>query len=212
MTALSNIRLLIVDDHPIVRQGLKNLLETYPQLSVVAEAADGEQALVQAIGHKPDVILMDVNLPKLNGYEATKAILTAWPAARIIVLTNQDDAQVLRQFVEAGVKGFFLKDVPLETLVQTIQQVAQDAPLSLSPELANKLEASLAAPKRRDDLTERECQVLAALCKGYSNQQLADLLCVSPKTVHNHLYSIYSKIGVHSRAEAMVWAIEAGLK
>ena len=209
---MNTITLLVVDDHPIVRQGLKNLLETYPQLKVIAEASDGEQALVQAIGNKPDVILMDVNLPKLNGFEASKAILTAWPEARIIVLTNQDDTQVLRQFVDLGVKGFLLKDVDLTVLVQGIQRAAAGDPLELDDAMQTKLASHNAVPKRLDDLTERECEVLTALSKGNSNQQLADLLCVSPKTVHNHLYNIYSKIGVHSRAEAIVWAIEAGLK
>lgn len=207
------IRILLVDDHTIVRQGLRQLLETDPLIEVCGEADNGEDAIMQAIGLKPDVILMDVNLPKVNGYEASRAILAAWPAARIIVLTNQDDATVLKRFMDLHIQGFFLKDVQIDILLDAIRQVMAGETLELAPELAEKLKASKA--HSREDalyaLTDREKEVLQALTRGYSNQQLADLLTVSPKTVHNHLYNIYSKIGVKTRSEAIVWAMENGL-
>jgi NarL family two-component system response regulator LiaR len=155
---------------------------------------------------------MDINLPKVNGYEASRAILTTWPAARILVLTNQDDAHVLKKFLDLGVKGFLLKDVQLEYLTECIHRIMAGDTIELSNELAEKMQNSKILSK--DDvavtLTEREREVLMALAKGHSNQQLADMLVVSPKTVHNHLYNIYSKIGVKTRAEAIVWAIESG--
>jgi NarL family two-component system response regulator LiaR len=207
------IRLLLVDDHAIVRHGLKQLLESDPRFVVCAEAADGETALIQAMALKPDVVVMDINLPKVSGYEASKALLTVWPQARILILSNQDDTTVVQKCLDLGVKGFLLKDVQLADLQVAIQQVRMDQYLALPPELADKIRLAQAVHESHQTagLTEREKEVLKALCRGYSNQQLADLLMVSPKTVHNHLYNIYGKIGVSTRAEAMVWAMESGV-
>jgi DNA-binding NarL/FixJ family response regulator len=206
------INILMVDDHTILRQGLKQLLESDGSIQICGEADNGEEAIFKALSLKPDVILMDINLPKVNGYEASRAILTAWPGAKILVLTNQDDAQVLRKFMDLGIKGFMLKDIQAEILIDAIHRIMDGETIELSTELSEKMKA--AKPNAREDsyftLTEREKEVLKALTKGYSNQQLAELLMVSPKTVHNHLYNIYSKIGVSTRAEAIVWAMEAG--
>lgn len=206
------IRVLLIDDHTILRQGLKQLLEDHDGILICGEAGNGEEAILQALSLKPDIILMDINLPKVNGYEASRAILTAWPTARIIVLTNQDDGHVLKRFLDLGVKGFLLKDVQVDELVDGIKRVMGGETLELSADLSEKMKTSRQNTRDAsyDTLTEREKEVLTALAKGYSNQQLADLLMVSPKTVHNHLYNIYSKIGVNTRAEAIVWAIEAG--
>lgn len=211
-SVIQNINILLVDDHTILRQGMKQLLELGDGLNICGEAENGEEAIFKALSLKPDVILMDVNLPKVNGYAASQAILTAWPAARIIVLTNQDDADVLKKFLDLGVKGYFLKDIQAEDLIDILQRVVQDLPVDLPPDLAEKLKQAKVhhKPDTISTLTEREREVLLALTKGYSNQQLADLLTVSPKTVHNHLYNIYSKIGVSSRSEAIVWAMESG--
>ncbi len=207
------IRILLVDDHTIVRQGLRQLLETDERIHVCGEADNGEDAIMQALSLKPDVILMDINLPKVNGYEASRAILAAWPAARILVLTNQDDTMVLKRFMDLQIKGFFLKDVQIENLIEAVLQVMAGETIELAPELAEKIKASKSHSREEAvfSLTDREKEVLQALTKGYSNQQLADLLTVSPKTVHNHLYNIYSKIGVKTRSEAIVWALENGL-
>ncbi len=207
------IRILLVDDHPILRQGMRQLLELHGGLHVCGEAGDGEAAVVQALAHKPDIILMDINLPKVSGYESSRAILTTWPQAKIIILSNQDDPHVMKKCLDLPVKGFLLKDIQIEALVEALRKVQAGEFLSLSEELAGKLNQHHRSPTGQslEALTEREQEVLRALSKGYTNQKLADLLVVSPKTVQNHLYSIYHKIGVSSRAEAIVWALEANL-
>lgn len=213
------VRILLVDDHPIVRQGMKQLLESNVRFTVAGEAGNGENAVLMAITQKPDVILMDVNLPKVSGYEATQAILATWHEAKIIVLTNEDDGRTLAKFMALPIKGYLLKDIQMIDLLTAIENVVRGETIDLSPELAEKYQDAQQASSHKSgggsgrdssvfSLTEREREILAALTKGYSNQQLANLFVVSQKTIHNHLYSIYSKIGVSSRTEAIVWAIE----
>jgi DNA-binding NarL/FixJ family response regulator len=207
------IRILLVDDHAILRQGMKQLLETDAHFTVCGEAGTGEEAIMQAFALKPDIILMDINLPKISGYESSRAILTAWPEAKIVILSNQDDPHVMRKCLDLNIKGFLLKDIRIENLVAALLRVQTGERLDLSVEVSQRLEESL---HQEDDsganvLTEREREVLQALRKGYTNQKLAELLVVSPKTVQNHLYNIYHKIGVTSRSEAILWAIEADL-
>jgi two-component system response regulator DegU len=213
MTMTKPIRILLVDDHAILRQGMKQLLETEENFTVCGEAGNGEEAIVQALSLKPDIILMDINLPKVSGYESSRAILTAWPEAKVVILSNQDDPHVMKKCLDLPVKGFLLKDIRIEALVAILKRVQVGESIELSEELTSKLftTAKDALDKGTDLLTEREREVLKALSKGYSNQKLAELLVVSPKTVQNHLYSIYHKIGVGSRSEAILWAIEANL-
>lgn len=208
---MNPIRILLVDDHPILRQGMKQLLESNEGFTVCGEAGDGEQAIVRAISQKPDIILMDINLPRLSGYEASRAILTAWPEAKIIVLSNQDDPHVMKKCLDLAIKGFLLKDIRIEDLIAAMQRVHHGDSLELAPELLERIKALHVNNTAPDALTEREREVLQALSKGYSNQKLADMLIVSPKTVQNHLYNIYQKIGVANRSEAILWAINAGL-
>ncbi len=212
MSNTAPIRILLVDDHTILRQGLKQLLALDGNILVVGEAENGEDAIVKALSMKPDVILMDVNMPKVNGYEASQAILTAWPSARILVLTNQDDTHVVKKFMELNIRGFLLKDVDADVLIDSIYRAKSGETIELTEGLSDKMTASKQASGEKGfgTLTEREREVLSALAKGNTNQQLADLLSVSPKTVHNHLYNIYSKIGAANRSEAIVWAIENG--
>ena len=207
------IRVLLVDDHPILRQGMRQLLEMHGGIEVCGESGDGEDAVVQALAHKPDIVLMDINLPKVSGYESSRAIMTAWPDAKIIILSNQDDPHVMKKCLDLPVKGFLLKDIQIENLVEALRQVREGESLALSEELSAKIKKhdKSATGQSLDVLTEREKEVLRALSKGYTNQKLADLLVVSPKTVQNHLYSIYHKIGVSSRSGAILWAIEANL-
>ncbi len=205
------VAVLLVDDHQLLREGLAQLLGTRPDITVAAQASNGEEAVVMALSHKPDVILMDVNMPKVNGYEATKAILTTWPDANILVLTNQDEPEVVKQFTALNIRGFLLKDVALDVLVSAIYKAKVGQQVPLADELSQKIttasqptgNAALIEP-----LTERELDVLQALAQGKNNAAIADALCVSPKTVHNHLYNVYGKLGVNSRAEAIVWALE----
>jgi DNA-binding NarL/FixJ family response regulator len=211
--SLKPIRILLVDDHPILRQGMRQLLELYGGLEVCGEAGNGEEAIMQALTHKPDIILMDINLPKVSGYESSRAILTAWPEAHILILSNQDDPHIMKKCLALPIKGFLLKDIQIDDLVEAIRKVQAGQELTLSEELASRLNKVNNNLVEYDThiLTEREREVLSALSKGYSNQKLAELLVVSPKTVQNHLYSIYHKIGVGSRSEAILWAIEAKL-
>jgi len=207
----AKIRLLLVDDHTLLRQGMRQLLEQYPHLHVVDEASDGEEAVLKALTLKPDIILMDITMPKLSGYEASKAIFTVWPQAKILILTNQDDKLILKKLLELPIMGYCLKDVDTAELVAQLEGIHAGDKQPLSAELAEKLNpANRKTEPGMDALTERESDVLSALAQGHTNQQLADLLCVSPKTVNNHLYSIYSKIGVANRSEAIVWAIKNG--
>lgn len=207
----AKIRLLLVDDHTLLRQGMRQLLEQYPHLHVVDEASDGEEAVLKALTLKPDIILMDITMPKLSGYEASKAIFTVWPQAKILILTNQDDKLILKKLLELPIMGYCLKDVDTVELVAQLEGIHAGDKQPLSAELAEKLNpANRKTEPGMDALTERESDVLSALAQGHTNQQLADLLCVSPKTVNNHLYSIYSKIGVANRSEAIVWAIKNG--
>ncbi len=206
--------IMLVDDHHIVRQGMKQLLELQEGFSICAEATDGEEAVLKALTHKPDVILMDVNLPKVSGYEASKSILGAWPDAKILVLTNEDDAQTLGKIMALPVKGYLLKDIQIDELVQHFQAVMAGQTVNLAADLNEKLDALQKQTSVKESsvfaLTDREKEILRALTRGYSNHQLATHFTVSQKTIHNHLYSIYSKIGVSSRTEAIVWAIETG--
>jgi len=212
-TPSSAIRIILVDDHAILRQGMKQLLETEERFTVCGEAGTGEEAIMQAFALKPDIILMDINLPKISGYESSRAILTAWPDAKIVILSNQDDPHVMKKCLDLDVKGFLLKDIRIENLVDALEKVYRGDKLVLSPEVSQRMQAGMdqEAVSGADILTEREREVLQALRKGYTNQKLAELLVVSPKTVQNHLYNIYHKIGVASRSEAILWAIEADL-
>jgi two-component system response regulator DegU len=214
MMTTTPIRILLVDDHAILRQGMKQLLETDEGFTVCGEAGNGEEAILQALSIKPDIILMDINLPKVSGYESSRAILTAWPEAKVVILSNQDDPHVMKKCLDLPVKGFLLKDIRIEDLVDILHRVQLGESIELSEELTGKIQANgrESIEQGTEILTEREREVLKALSKGYSNQKLADLLVVSPKTVQNHLYSIYHKIGVSSRSEAILWAIEANLQ
>ncbi|MGE0201814.1 MAG: response regulator [Candidatus Melainabacteria bacterium] len=209
------VRVLLVDDHPVLREGMARLLASDGTVTVAGQAGDGQEAVLQALTLKPDVVLMDMNMPRVNGYEASKAILAAWPQANILILTNQDHPSVIRPVTALPVRGVLLKDVELPELMKAIHAAARGADTPLHSELAAKLKEDAArAGNARDkltQLTDREKEVLQALGRGFSNQQLAEQFVVSPKTIHNHLYNIYQKIGVVSRSEAIVWAMESGL-
>ena len=203
------IRLLIVDDHPVVRDGLKGMLSGQPGFEVAGEAADGLQGVSMAAQLKPDVVLMDLRMPNLDGAAATQRIRSTLPEVRVLVLTTYDsDAEILKA-IEAGATGYILKDAPREELFRAIRATAQGQSY-LSPAVATRLMSQLrAAPQ--DALSPREVDVLTWVAKGASNKEIAQHLYISEATVKSHLLHIFEKLGAGDRTQAVTLAVQKGL-
>lgn len=212
------IKVLIADDQALLRGGLRAMLEAEPDLQVVAEAADGVEAVDEALRTHPDVILMDVRMPRLDGIEATRRILAAGSRARILVITTFDLDEYAFQALRAGASGFLLKATPPGALVSAVRTVA-DGESMLDPTVTRRLvEHFLARPEpdadtqqRLDGLTERELEVLHLLVRGLSNEEMGEQLFLSPATVKSHVTRILGKLGVRGRVQAVVLAYESGL-
>lgn len=203
-----SIRLLVVDDHPVVRAGIVGLLAGEPDLEVVGEAADGAQACDLAAALQPDVVLMDLRMPVMDGTTATERILAATPTVRVVVLTTYEtDADILRA-VEAGATGYLLKDTPRDDLVAAVRAVAGGETV-LAPSVARRLVAGVRNAAER--LTARELEVLAAVARGGSNAQIGVELFISEATVKTHLLRIFAKLGVDDRTRAVTVALERGI-
>ena len=200
------IRLLVVDDHPVVRQGLVALLTTVDGLEVVAEATDGGQAFEQYSQHQPDVTLMDLRLQEVGGVEAIRLIRARWPAARIIVLTTFDGDEGIYRAMQAGAKGYLLKGMSVEELISTIRAVHKGRS-RMPPEIAEKLAERMSGPQ----LTNRELDVLKRIVQGRSNKEIASDLVISEATVKSHINSLLSKLGVTDRTQAATAAIHRGI-
>jgi two-component system, NarL family, response regulator LiaR len=216
---MDKIRLLLADDHVMLRQGTAELLRREPDLEVVGEAADGQQAIEQVQALKPDIVIMDVRMPVLSGIEATRQIRETWPQVQVLVLTAHDDDQYVFSLLQAGASGYLLKSAPIGTLVKAIRQVyLGESPLD--PAIARKVVVHMSGGSKAalsDEtapsasvLTGRELEVLQYLTRGLSNQAIAAELYVSDRTVQAHLTSIFSKMGVSSRLEAVLLAIRRG--
>jgi DNA-binding NarL/FixJ family response regulator len=211
------IRVLVCDDQALVRSGFRMILEARPDLEVVGEAEDGLQAIELAEQTSPDVVLMDVRMPDLDGVEATRRIVRSGSPARVIVLTTYDVDEHVYDAVRAGASGFLLKDVQPTQLVAAIRVVAAgDALLapSVTRRLLDRFARSLpdrAPPDSLSSLTEREIEVLRLLATGLSNAELAERLFVSEATVKTHVSSVLRKLGVRDRVQAVVLAYDAGL-
>lgn len=200
------IRLLVVDDHRLVRQGLVRIIELQPDMTVVAEANTGEEAVEQYSRHKPDVTLMDLQLPVMSGLDAMRAIRERDPEARVVVLTMYyGDEDVFRAF-QAGVMGYLLKDAVLDDLVRVLRQVHQGQRV-VPPEIEAVLDARASQPS----LTARERQVLELLVTGKRNKEIADVLGMSRDTARAHVKSIFQKFNVHDRTAAMAEALRRGI-
>ena len=200
------VRLLVVDDHHIVRQGLIALLATVPEMQVVAQAADGDQALALYREHQPDVTLMDLRMNTMNGVEATRAIRAEFPHARIIVLTTFDGDEDIYRAIQAGAKGYLLKDVPREALMDCIRRVHAGetcVPVHLAAKLAERVSG--------ETLSAREIDVLKLMAQGKSNKEIGSALFISEGTVKSHVKAIFSKMNVISRTEAVANATRRGL-
>ena len=208
------IRVLIADDHAILRKGIRALLGTEPDMEVVGETADGLETVAQARTLRPDVILMDLVMPKMDGIEATRQIAAAQPGVRILVLTSFAADDKIFPAIKAGALGYILKDSGPVELVQAIHQVHRGQP-SLEPAIALKVLHEISHPPQQrpspDPLSERELEVLRLLAQGKSNREIADQLVITELTVRTHVSNILGKLHLASRTQAALWALKEGL-
>lgn len=205
------IRVMLVDDHQMVRNGLGTFLLVHDDLELVGEAGDGEQALTTFERVHPDVVLMDLKMPRMDGVEATRALLKRDPEVRVIALTSFKDEALVREALDAGAIGYLLKDVDADDLADAIRAAHRGEP-TLAPEAAWALfKAARRGHGLGDDLTEREREVLALLVDGLTNREIADRLYISDSTVKTHVSNILSKLGVATRTEAVSLALQKGL-
>lgn len=210
------IRVLIADDHPLFRRGVRELLDDLPDYEVAGEAISGEEAVAQAAWIQPDVVLMDIRMPGLNGIEATRQIVAQSPHVRVLMVTMFEDDNSIFLAMRAGARGYILKDAAEEELLRAIKAAAGGEAI-FSPTVAARVinyfaEPKLAAPRDAfPELTEREREVLALVANGLSNAEIAAQLALSLKTVRNHVSNIFSKLQVADRARAIIRAREAGL-
>lgn len=213
------IRVLLVDDQKLMRQGLRVLLELEPDLEVAGEAEDGQEALEAYARLEPDVVLMDIRMPGMDGVEATWRLRERWPEARVVILTTFDDDEYIFEGLRAGALGYLLKDVSGEELAEAVRTVAEGGAL-IEPSVARKVVAEFArlAPPARppeeglpEPLTEREREVVELLASGLTNREIAARLHLAEGTVKNYVSSILQKLGVRDRTQAAVRARELGL-
>jgi len=210
-------RILLVDDHVLVRSGMKALLDAQPDLEVTGEAGNGAEGVELALQSHPDVVLMDLAMPVLDGIEATRRILAAGSSARILVVTSHDDDSLVLRALRAGATGFFLKDAAADRLAEAVRAVAKGDTL-LAPPIARRLVESqlgssgtrVALRPRFDPLTEREKDITRRLARGLSNAALAQELGLSEATIKTHVTRLLTKLQVRSRVQAVVLAYESG--
>ena len=213
------IRVLVVDDHALFRRGLEMVLEQEPDIDVVGEASDGAEALTKAVDSTPDIVLLDVRMPKRGGIDACTAIKDAVPSTKIIMLTISDEEADLYDAIKAGAMGYLLKEISIEEVASAIRAVHGGQSL-ISPSMASKLLNEFASMIKRGDerqqvpaprLTDREMEVLRLVAKGLNNRDIAKQLFISENTVKNHIRNILEKLQLHSRMEAVVYAVREKL-
>ena len=213
------VRVLIVDDHALFRRGLQMVLEGEADIEVVGEASDGQEAVERAEKTTPDVVLMDVRMPKRSGIDATRAIKDVLPSTKILMLTISDEEADLYEAIKAGASGYLLKEISIEEVANAIRSVQAGQSL-ISPSMASKLLTEFASMvKRRDErtqvpgprLTDRELEVLKLVAKGMNNRDIGNELFISENTVKNHVRNILEKLHLHSRMEAVVYAVREKL-
>jgi DNA-binding NarL/FixJ family response regulator len=205
---MTHIRVFIADDHNMVRKGLQTLLEEFDDLEVIGEASDGEAALNACRDQCPDVILMDMLMPRMDGITATSKIREVCPKAQVIALTSFSDEANVQAALKAGVIGYLMKNVSGDELASAIRR-AHEGQSTLAPEAAQVLiKATTRPPTPGHDLTERELEVLALMKEGLNNREIGERLVISGSTVKNHVSSILSKLGTTSRTQAVALAVE----
>ena len=207
---MNAIRVMLIDDHEMVRLGLKSYLNLQPDVEVVAEAGDGEEGLTKALEVKPDVVVLDLVMPKMTGVEATLALLKEWPQAQIVILTSYLDNEKIYPVLEAGARGYMLKTSSADEILSAIRKVARGE-YAIETEVEKKVEHHKRYPDLHEDLTAREREILTLLAKGYDNQRIADESFISLKTVKTHVSNILSKLAVSDRTQAVVYAFQHGL-
>ncbi len=213
----NKIRILIADDHVVVREGTRRVLEQEPDLEVVGEAGDGEEAVELAKSLKPDVAIIDVSMPKMDGIEATRRIKAACPSINVLILSAYDDDQFIFSLLEAGAAGYLLKTIRSRELLDAVRAVYSGESVlhpSIARKVLNRFVSATGKPAEGKEslgmLSEREMEVLKLAAKGLSNQDIAEKLCLSIRTVQGHLGHIFNKLQVGSRTEAVVRALKEG--
>jgi Response regulator containing a CheY-like receiver domain and an HTH DNA-binding domain len=216
---MTKIRLLLADDHAIVRRGLQLFLKTQPDFELVGEAATGQEVLERVAELQPDIVLMDLHMPVVNGIEATRQIKASHPAVKVIVLTSFSDHDHVLPAVKAGARGYLLKDIEPDELAKSIRQVYAGK-VELHPDVAGLLLEQIAnpedsAPERNatpfDELTAREREVLQLIASGFTNKEIAAALFITEKTVKTHVSHILEKLGLSDRTQAAILAVKHGL-
>ena len=208
-----SIRVLVVDDHAVVRAGLRRVLDAESDIETVGEAANADRAVFEAIEHKPDVVLMDVMMPGKSGIEGMPALLQAVPDAKVLILSMQDDPRYVQEAFDAGASGYVLKEAADTEVVAAVRSVAGGARY-VHPALGARLVEAAAAERKRaevDPLSEREREVLRLLALGHTNQEIAKMLYISVRTAETHRAHIMQKLGLSSRAELVRYALSEGL-
>ena len=206
----AGIRVLIVDDHPLVRRGLSSLLSGAPDIDVIGSASDGEEAVARVVQERPDVVLMDVSMPGISGMEAARRLLAAAPETRVVMLTSFSQRDVIVESFDAGAVGYLLKDAEPDELLRGIEAAARgESPLA--PKAARAVLTARAETRPAAELTAREQEVLALLAEGLANKQIARRLGIAEKTVKAHLTSVFQSIGVADRTQAALWARSHGI-
>lgn len=202
------IRLVVVDDQTLIRRGMRALLKSDPELEVVGEASQGEEAIAQVEQHQPDIVLMDIRMPIMDGVAATREICRRFPHSRVLVLTTFDDQDYVTQALQAGASGYLLKDTPFEELTQAIRFVHKGY-TQIGPGLASKALAqstsSVGSPTGLEELTPREQEILRLIAQGASNREIAQTLFISEKTVRNHVTNILGRLGLRDRTQAAIY-------
>ena len=211
MADLKPIKVMVVDDHPVVRDGLRNMFLVFDDLELLSEAEDGNQAIELCGREPPDVILMDIVMPRMDGIAATRAILERYPQIRVIILTSYPEDNLVQKSLEAGALGYMLKNAPIDDLANAVRSAYTGRP-TLAPEATMDLIRAKTGPlKPGNDLSQREREVLALIVEGLSNEEIARQLVISPATAKHHVSACIEKLGAANRAQAASLAVKHGL-